>query len=114
MRQKYKSHADAIKYLRNEHFGRTLSYREVAEVLSEECGETIPKSEPWNAEHRKYRCPKRVKDALISMGLLESGRRYRFFYEVGKEDYRRIKQWLENNDLTFTEWMRNQEAPWEV
>ncbi len=103
--KKHTSHVEALKYLRKEHLGRKLSYREMAEVLSANCGETIPKSEPWNAEHRQYKCPKRVKVALINMGLLDSGRRYRFFYELDEESYKQLKRWLSNQDITFAEYI---------
>ncbi len=112
MRKKHTSHVKALKYLRTEHYGETLSYQEVADILSNTCGETIPKSEPWNAEHRKYKCPPRVKKALIDMGLLGSGRRYRFFYEVSPEKYDEIQKWLREEGVTFTEYMRHEDEPW--
>ena len=107
----FTSHIKALEYMRDEQFGRTLTYKEMAEILSEHCGEQVYKSEPWNAIHRRYRCPAKVKLALINMGLLETRRRYRFFYEVDEEKYRILQAWLDRHGFeSFTDYMREEEG----
>ena len=103
----FTSHVSAIKYLRDEYAGRKLTYREVAEILEEHCGESVYKSEAWNAEHRLYRCPAKIRTALVNMGLLSSRKRWRFFYEVNEEEYQEIQRFLKVHGFkSFGEFMR--------
>ncbi len=107
-------HGKALQTLRQEHFGRKLSYRESAEILTALSGEAMQKSYVWYLEHKSRKCPTPVRLALESIELLyPKPKRYRLHYEVDAETYETIQSYLGEQDETFTRWMDKQEVPWE-
>jgi len=110
--QYYTSPSMALRYVRKELFGMEISYREVALYVSKFCDVEINKAEIWNAEHRKYRCPRHICDALVNMALMKRKRRWRFFYEVDEEKYEKIAAWLEKEGMTFQQALEESNLPW--
>lgn len=108
---KYTRHQDALTFLRKRMYDRTLTYREVGELLSAFCMRKVSKAEAWNAEHRNKRCAADIRQTLVDLDLLVVDRRWRFFFEVDEEKYQRIREFL--GDRTFTEYMNEKEQPWD-
>jgi len=111
----YKSFKTALEHLRKAYFGRKLSYREMAELLTAYSGREINKSHVWNARYRSKRCPKDIRAGLENIGLLQCRpKRWRFFFEVDEEEYSVIEQWLQVKNITFTQYMKERGGPWVV
>lgn len=64
--------------------------------------------------HRAKKCPKPIRLGLERMGLMDCRpKRWRFFYEVPEEKYKMIKEWLNMQDITFSDYMEERSGPWE-